>query len=225
MADDGTPAKQTYSSPLMLERRRRMLDEARALIGESGEHGFSIRELSRRANVSTRTLYSAFGDKEGILSAACIEYVEELSERLALPSRSGHLVEILAEFDDIVDEVRRYPAYDRTLIELFYSMSPLKPALAAIRRLPADRLVRWLDDANRNSFIPSLSLDWAIDHHVDCELAIFHHWAVGRLPIEELAAALKLNFVGGLLTITRGKTRDALCDQFAELCHGIYTGD
>lgn len=219
MADDDAPApaKQTYSSPLMLERRRRILDEARALLGESGERGFSIRDLSRRANVSTRTLYSAYGDKEGILSAACVEYVEELSDRLALPSRSGQLPDILAEFDDIVAEVGRYPAYDRTLIELFYSMSPLKPALAAIRRLPADRLVRWLAATPRSALLPSINMEWATDHHVDAELAIFHHWAVGRLPINELAAGLKLNFVGGLLMITMGETRDELCERFAAM--------
>ncbi|WP_279380280.1 TetR/AcrR family transcriptional regulator [Sphingosinicella soli] len=52
-------SRQRYSSPLMQERRRRIMAEARALLAEGGEAGFNMRELSRRAGVSSRTLYHA----------------------------------------------------------------------------------------------------------------------------------------------------------------------
>src|SRR3546814_10613284 len=75
--------RQRYSSPVMQERRRRILAEARALLAEAGEPGFNIRELSRRAGVSSRTLYHAFGGRDGILGHAIAEHIEALREEWA----------------------------------------------------------------------------------------------------------------------------------------------
>src|SRR3546814_8156843 len=72
--------RQRYSSPVMQERRRRILAEARALLAEAGEPGFNIRELSRRAGVSSRTLYHAFGGRDGILGHAIAEHIERSEE-------------------------------------------------------------------------------------------------------------------------------------------------
>src|SRR3546814_11699227 len=47
--------RQRYSRPVMPERRRRILAEARALLAEAGEPGFNLRALSRRAGVSARS--------------------------------------------------------------------------------------------------------------------------------------------------------------------------
>lgn len=58
-----------YASPLMADRKRRILDEAQALLDESGVEGFTVRELSRRAEVAQRTLYNVFGSKEDIIIA------------------------------------------------------------------------------------------------------------------------------------------------------------
>eukprot|EP01035_Chromulina_nebulosa_P016594 gene16594-21999_t len=41
-----------YISDTILARRRRMLDAAKQMIAEAGPDGFTIRDLSRRANVS-----------------------------------------------------------------------------------------------------------------------------------------------------------------------------
>ena len=204
--------RQSYASPPMQERRHRILVEARALLAEGGRKGFSIRELSRRAAVSSRTLYSAFGDKDGILSAAVGEHIVLFGQRLAERSRGGALAGILAEFDDVAAEVARTPAYTRILIELYYSLTPLEPALDMIRELPAGRLVRWLDDAPPEGILPSLDRAWIVERHVDNEIAIFHHWAVGRIAIDDLADVLRRNFVATLAMITCGPCRAALVD-------------
>src|SRR3546814_16995010 len=91
--------RQRYSSPVMQERRRRILAEARALLAEAGEPGFNIRELSRRAGVSSRTLSHAFGGRDGILRHAIAEPIEALREEWAAHRLGGDIYSILADLD------------------------------------------------------------------------------------------------------------------------------
>lgn len=63
-----------YSSPRIVERRRRILDEARRLVSEFGYDGFGIRELCQRAEVAPQTVYKAFENKERLVTLAIREY-------------------------------------------------------------------------------------------------------------------------------------------------------
>lgn len=47
--------KTTYDSVTMAERRQRILYEVRKLVNEEGLEGFSMREISKRANVAPKT--------------------------------------------------------------------------------------------------------------------------------------------------------------------------
>jgi AcrR family transcriptional regulator len=67
-----------YNSTLILERRERILREARLMIAEVGHENFSIRELAKRAGVAQKTLYNAFDSKDGIVSAAIVQFAHEL---------------------------------------------------------------------------------------------------------------------------------------------------
>src|SRR3546814_8565226 len=101
----------------MQERRRRILAEARALLAEAGEPGFNIRELSRRAGVSSRTLYHAFGGRDGILGHAIAEHIEALREEWAANPLGGDIDSILAEYDTVAVEIERNSAYNRMLAD------------------------------------------------------------------------------------------------------------
>lgn len=63
-----------YSSPRIVERRRRILDEARRLVSEFGYDGFGIRELCQRAQVAPQTVYKAFENKERLVTLAIRDY-------------------------------------------------------------------------------------------------------------------------------------------------------
>src|SRR3546814_15418615 len=93
--------RQRYSSPVMQERRRRILAEARALLAEAGEPGFNIRELSRRAGVSSRTLYHAFGGRDGILGHAIAEPTQALREEWGDTPLGGEIDSHLDKLDTV----------------------------------------------------------------------------------------------------------------------------
>ncbi len=212
-----TRARQSYSSPVMQERRSRILQEARALLAEHGPAGFNIRELSRRAGVSSRTLYHAYGDREGILAHALAAHIEELRDEWAVSPLGDDIDQILMEFDRVAAEIERTAAYTRTLVELYYSLNPLASALASIRSLPANRMVRWLAQAPAECLLPGLDRARVIDQHVDAELGAIHRWAVGRVPTAQLADEMRAGFLSMLLAITRGEVRDDVARRFAML--------
>ena len=54
----------------MAERRERILEAARAIIGERGYEGLTMRELAQASRVTVPTIYNLIGSKEAVLFAA-----------------------------------------------------------------------------------------------------------------------------------------------------------
>jgi AcrR family transcriptional regulator len=84
-----------YKSAPILERRKRILREARRLIAETGYENFSIRELARRAKVAEKTLYNAFGSKEGIVCSAFVQFAQDHLKKIDLAGTSPSLASTL----------------------------------------------------------------------------------------------------------------------------------
>ena len=66
------------SSEAMFDRRRRILRVARKMIGSDGLENFNMRDLGKKADVSTRTIYNAFGSKETVIALAIYTFFEKL---------------------------------------------------------------------------------------------------------------------------------------------------
>jgi AcrR family transcriptional regulator len=60
------------------QRRRQLLDVARALFAEKGFDGASIEEIAHRAGVSKPVVYEHFGGKEGIYAVVVDREMDEL---------------------------------------------------------------------------------------------------------------------------------------------------
>ncbi|MAI80662.1 MAG: hypothetical protein CL917_17105 [Deltaproteobacteria bacterium] len=60
------------------EARRTILDAAAERVAESGFKGFSVRSLVDRCGYSAPTIYSYFGDKNGVLDALLDESLQDL---------------------------------------------------------------------------------------------------------------------------------------------------
>lgn len=212
------PQRQRYSSPLMQERRQRILAEARALLAEAGETGFNIRDLSRRASVSSRTLYQTFGGREGILAHAITEHIEGLRQEWAATPLGGDLDSVLAEYDTIAIEVERNSAYLRVLVALYFSPAPIEAAIESIRSLPANRIGRWLAAAPKDALLPAFERARIVEQHVNSELITYYRWSVGRIALEDLADELRVGLLATLLSITSGPLRADLAERHTRIC-------
>jgi AcrR family transcriptional regulator len=69
--------------------RDRLIEAARAELGERGLAGVSLRGIARRAEVSHAAPKYFFGDRAGLLTAIATEGFEELTERLRMVEREG----------------------------------------------------------------------------------------------------------------------------------------
>jgi AcrR family transcriptional regulator len=69
--------------------RDRLIEAARAELGERGLAGVSLRGIARRAEVSHAAPKYFFGDRAGLLTAVATEGFEELTERLRTVEREG----------------------------------------------------------------------------------------------------------------------------------------
>lgn len=197
-----------YISDGILARRRKMLDVAKAMIAEGGEEALTIRELGRRAKVSVTTIYAAYGDKEGLISAAIEDYYESLP--LAHAPLTTNLAVVLANTDQAVAAILDNRAYASQYAALYYSST----VDARIHRAIFDTVAAasghlyWFQKALRDGeTVPGLTLEAITVLLANSKMAPLHDWAQGRIRDEDLATALKTAFLVLARGVTRGRTQ------------------
>lgn len=125
------------------ERRRRsardaIIDTAWTLVGEAGLAGLSLRDLARRAGITTPTVYSYFPSKNAIYDAMFARAATQLADRLAEPFNTDDPRELLvagvrrfAEFCT-TDSPRYQLLFQRTLPGFEPSPESFQPAVDAL---------------------------------------------------------------------------------------------
>ena len=69
MVDVDASGARVAGSRVRARSSRRILDAARSLVEAGGLDELSMRRLAQEADVSVRTIYNLFGDKDGLLRA------------------------------------------------------------------------------------------------------------------------------------------------------------
>lgn len=188
--------RRKYASEVMTTRRRRILQEARALLAEGGETNLTINKLCVQSDVAPRTIYRAFGDKEGVILAAVSEHMHSIEEFLSVAPPVGDIQSIFSEYDWIVAELFRGPEFARAVIGLYFSPTPMEGALESLRSVAYNRVNAWLGHAERKGWlIAGLDRERIARYQVDTEYVVFHKWSVGQVPRERMADEMKANFL------------------------------
>jgi AcrR family transcriptional regulator len=124
-------------------RRRRsardaIIDTAWTLVAEEGLGGLSLRDLARRAGITTPTVYAYFDSKHAIYDAMFARAATQLAEKLAEPFDIGDPFELLvagvrrfAEFCTS-DPIRYQLLFQRALPGFEPSSESFKPAVEAL---------------------------------------------------------------------------------------------
>ncbi len=197
-----------YISESILERRRRMLDVAKAMIAEGGSEAFTVRELGRRAKVSITTIYASFGDKEGLIAAAIQDYYDRLPVANLPPSTS--LSGVLKTTELVRDTVLANRPYARQYAELYFNCADTRihEAIRATASASAGHLP-WLAKAMREGdIVPGLTMDDIVVLLANHRLMVLHDWAQGRISDEEWATATTRAFLIMARGVTRGPTQE-----------------
>ncbi len=204
-----------YASDLMLMRRRSVLKAAMELISERGAEGFTIRQLSERAKVSVTMIYATYGDKEGLLATAILDYYDHLTVA-AIPAPRT-LAEVLAAGDAANAAVITNKGYAREYVRLHFSNTADARIQAAIRKTinTSGGKLQWLEHVGRaGDILEGIPLELIEATLVNLRFGLLHEWVQGRVSDDALAAESRLRFLIFVRSIATGAT---LRDVEAEL--------
>ena len=206
--------RKTYASAQINERRARILSETLALIIETGSTGFTVQELSRRADVAPRTLYYAFGDKEGVIESAVIEHFSALSRRSGLTPTPPYAPWVMKAMDVALAEILRVPSYARAMVEVYFSPSANARIVGALRKISNGLPALWLGaEIEAGHLSPWADAGTFLEQLSDLQYATLHAWAVGELSDAELGPRRRLNF----MTLAQGILNEPGRLAFADL--------
>jgi AcrR family transcriptional regulator len=209
---------ESYSSPAMLVRRQRILDETRTLIAEQGVDGFSLRELCRRADVAKQTLYYTFQSKEGLIAAAIQDYFESYESQIPYHGALGSLERLIERILAVGQRNLSIPHYVAAITTFYYSQSAsseLWRTLQGITTLPQRPYVDELRKARQ--LHPWVDPEQLIDALDILRLGISNEWVQGRIADDEMIDRMVIGVLTHLLGSVRGAARSQIEDALRKV--------
>ncbi|WP_157218157.1 TetR/AcrR family transcriptional regulator [Flavisphingomonas formosensis] len=211
---------QTYSSPAILERRQRILEETRRVIAEQGIAALSMNEIGQRAGVAKRTLYNAFQTRERMIATAIQEYFDEYVSRISFTSPPGTMMHNLERMISVVQRNRRIPNYIRAIMALYFSSGVDSDIWQAMHSLATRHNREWIEElAAHKQLQPWVKVDSFVDDLVRYEYATINDWAQQRIADDEILVRLissYLTFILGALKGAARKEAEALLKDLVE---------
>lgn len=143
-----------------MELKERIINESTRMFTDEGLKAVRMDDIASELNISKRTLYEMFGDKESLIMA-CVEHYHDLKHE--------ELKEIIAGADNVVDEfvliLNAWRMESDTNYRLFSSMRKFYPKLfAKYSETRAEEGIRHLKEklqtgVDQGLFVESLNID------------------------------------------------------------------
>ncbi len=197
----------------MADRRQRILAEARAMLDAMGVETFTIRELSRRADVAPRTLYNLFGSKEDILASAIHDHFAGLLAELPPQSPPEDFASHLRRIDALADRTIALKSHATAVVGVFFSPTVDRRLYDTIRWISETSSVAWMLAAIDSGVISKISDE---DRErfstllVNTSYANITDWAAGRISADEMKLRFKINFLVCVQPLVRSRHRAAI---------------
>ncbi len=192
-----------YSSPSIIARRHRILDETRRMIGEVGITLLSMDDVARRANVAKRTLYNAFQSKEHLVALAISKYFEDYAQRIDYSNEDATLEWMIERLVIVARRNLSIRNYTRALMNIYHSPDVDPEIRQAIHDIAAKSHEPWILELDRTGQLqPWIDAEDLIANMVRYRYATAHAWAEGLIPEDQLVMEL----VRGFLTFMAGAT-------------------
>ncbi|MBN9145170.1 MAG: TetR family transcriptional regulator [Novosphingobium sp. 63-713] len=218
--NEGNERPQTYASPAIIERRRRILEETRQVIAEQGITALNMNDIGRRAGVAKRTLYNAFQTRERMIAAAIQEYFEEYVSRITFTQPSGTLQHNLERMISVVQRNRRIPNYIRAIMALYFSPEVDEDIWLAMHSIATRQNRAWIENLAAGKQLQAwVEVDTLVDDLVRLEYAMINDWARGRIPDDAIIVRLITSYLTLILGAVRGAARkevEAMLKDIAE---------
>lgn len=207
-----------YSSPMIHERRQRILREARKLLAEKGIEGFSIRTLCKRADVAQRTLYNAFHNRDRLITLAIRETYEEVNRIIKYRTSAETLEGILDRLISVNTRNLRARNYTRAVAAIYFSPNASRDVWDSMRQMVNLNLRQWLDRMDREKRLePWVNVDGLADEIANLEYAVINDWAQGRIGDEDYVRRLIIAVLTHVVGAITGEEREKAQQFLAEI--------
>jgi AcrR family transcriptional regulator len=211
---------QSYSSPAIRARRRRILEETRKAIAEQGIAALSMNEVGKRAGVAKRTLYNAFQTRERMIAIAIQEYFDEYVKRIRYVNPVGTLMHNVERMVSVINRNRQIRNYIRAIMALYFSPEADADIWQAMHGMATRSNLEWMRTLQANRQLqPWIDAERLADDIVRLEYATINAWAQGQLADDAIIPQLLQNY----LTFVAGATRGAARKEIEALLREIHT--
>lgn len=213
-----------YKSASIVERRRRILAEARRMIATEGVAGFNVRDLCARAGIAQKTLYNAFGSKENVISMAIRQYLGDFMDRVVFNHDQMTVKGRLERYAKVHSRNTQIRPYTTAIMSVYNSPTADLSIRDAIREVAEAALAPFAGAvARQRNLAPGVSPARLVQMCVTTQYAVLTDWCVAAIPDEELVDRICETFLLILEGSTTGATRREAGDWLRLLRAGDET--
>ncbi|MCW1384484.1 TetR/AcrR family transcriptional regulator [Novosphingobium sp. KCTC 2891] len=206
-----------YVSPLILERRKRLLRVARQMIAEKGIENFSVRQLCQRAQVAQRTLYNAFHNKDRMIALAIREAFDDFNDHVRYRTDENTLRGMLDRTIAINRRNFKVRNYTKAIVSIYFGHGTPRDVWETLRDMSVAGGRAWLDAMEERGELQSwISPDHFVTTMANLQYATINNWTLGRLSDEEYIPAMVermlLLIIGAVRSPVREEAQEYLMD-------------
>lgn len=209
---------QATPSRSVADRRQRIVETTRELIGEVGIEAITMRYLARRCGVAVATLYNQFGSREAIIAQALREDFEGRYQPFPEHMPPGERLEtrIRESAAAITGSLRDYT---RSVMFFYFHYRPDPDLRATIHDFVVQdftAIARVVE--SRGELQPWVNLPQFTDDLVTQLYSLATKWTQGYIPDRQLRPRLMLAAAASFAGVSLGKSRqefEALAQRHA----------
>jgi AcrR family transcriptional regulator len=198
------------------ERRLRIIQAARDLIGETGDAGLSMRALAAKAGVSLATPYNLFGSKRAVL-VAVLEDIKGFGARFAGFGALDPLDRILRAARLAVSYYEADPTFYRALWTSILAASGSEER-GAIFNLKRDSFwIKLLDDAvDQGLLLPEIDTAVLLRNLDYIFRSVMLHWVIAEIELRDIQAAVGYGYALALRGAATAKGQQLMLERLQE---------
>ena len=208
----------TYDSPGMAERRERILHETRKLINEKGLEGFSMRELSKRANVAPKTLYNAFGDRDRLIGIAIREMYDALRQNVKFKTPDRTLSGLLDRAIILNRGNLKARNYAKAVATIYFAPGTHPDLRDTLQEMAVGNTSEWLEELRAHGQLHAwVDIDHLTRHMANMEYGLILDWATGRVKDSEYLFQFAEIVLFSAMAATQGEVYETAQSMIAQM--------
>lgn len=196
-SEDGNGERRRPYARTFDKRRREILSTAWTMIAEAGGSEFTLQELSERCGVALRTIYNAFGDKDGVLAAAAAAHHRDTLDVFEFDEfEDWDLSEAISMTRRIAQETVRFPGWSQVTSEMYFSPRGHPRLFSSLQQMPASILSAWLrSDQVDRKLLRAFGQQKLEASHADAQWGVVANWCAGRINEEQVEDLMVANLL------------------------------